>query len=376
MTAPVPSVATPWALIGASLADASMPEGNLEISETQAVIGVPGVPGTSSTEGGTSLEHLAALAGGILLGAGISTYFTRRAARRPGPQQSAEPSPHLDPWSLFAAGVPTFHELISCNSPSPIEPQMNPFDYGVAEAVASAIVPVSEPLPRANVEVEVKEGGRQAAIPSSETTSPASGDPPFHERASPPDRSRAHGESAVALQSEFRDLLSQTLDLEEILEISLSFLGERVARANIALFLFNGMEEKWELGAYLTMDCPRRSIEPLIRVLGDEVSPEIASGNELMRFDDSREFFHELGITDPTAIRSQLVGWSCFSRDGQCLAVIYMFRDQTVGFSDDLADVIDHLRGEIAEQISRAIKIHLRTKSWPREPADDTPDES
>ena len=50
---------------------------------------------------------------------------------------------------------------------------------------------------------------------------------------------------------------------------------------------------------------------------------------------------------------------------------MYFFRRMDDAFSDETADLLNDLRGMLAEQIAMLIRIHNRMESdWPEEPSD------
>lgn len=174
----------------------------------------------------------------------------------------------------------------------------------------------------------------------------------------------------VAMTAEYRTLLRQELDLEELLRVGVEYLIGKTGPTNAAVFL-PGSDGDWSLGAYVNYDCPRSIAQPMLDRLASDVCPELSRVDELMRFEDSSDFVESLGLGTTTLAASQIVAWPCFAKD-DCLAVFVLFRDAKRGFGDELATVIDSLRTVFAEQIATVLRVHHRaTGGWPVERADE-----
>lgn len=180
--------------------------------------------------------------------------------------------------------------------------------------------------------------------------------------------------SDVELTAEYRELLRQELDLEDLLRVGVEYLIGKTGATNAAVFL-PGSDGDWSLGAYVNYDCPRSVAQPLLDRFASDVCPELARVDELMRFEDSSDFVESLGLGTTTLATSQIVAWPCFAKT-DCLAVFVLFRDAKRGFGDELATVIDCMRTVFAEQIATVLRVHHRaTGGWPNEAAEDDSDE-
>jgi DNA-binding response OmpR family regulator len=174
----------------------------------------------------------------------------------------------------------------------------------------------------------------------------------------------------VAMTAEYRTLLRQELDLEELLRVGVEYLIGKTGPTNAAVFL-PGSDGEWSLGAYVNYDCPRQVAQPMLDRLASDVCPELSTVDELMRFEDSSDFVESLGLGTTTLATSQIVAWPCFAKD-DCLAVFVLFRDAKRGFGDELATVIDCLRTVFAEQIATVLRVHHRASGgWPVERSDE-----
>jgi FixJ family two-component response regulator len=175
-----------------------------------------------------------------------------------------------------------------------------------------------------------------------------------------------------AMVAEYRALLRQELDLEELLRSGVEYLIGKTGPSNAAVFLPGG-DGEWTLGAYVDSDCPRTVAQPMLDRLASDLCPELAGSDDLMRFEDTAEFVASVGLGDSCVAGSEIVAWPCLaarpgSEERDCLAVFVLFRGHETGFSDELASVIDALRGVFAEQVATVLRVHHRaTGGWPTE---------
>jgi hypothetical protein len=116
-------------------------------------------------------------------------------------------------------------------------------------------------------------------------------------------------------------------------------------------------------------------MEPMLQRLCDEASPRIANEPEILRFDDAVEFVQDCGLGAEVDPNLEMVAVPC-THEGECLAVLYLFRSAAEPFADSVATVLDDLRVLLAEQLDRLIRVHNRLEqSWPDEANDADEDE-
>ena len=181
--------------------------------------------------------------------------------------------------------------------------------------------------------------------------------------------------SDVALASEFRTLLKQELDVEDLLRTTLEYLLTKTGPTNAAVFLPDaprnvGEVQHYGLGAYVNYDCPRESISTLLEPLGRAICPQMADEAEIVSFADAREFAEWVGTDAGFLADSHVIAFSCMHK-GDCLAIIVLFRNAKTPFNEKLAGAIDTMRQIIAEQLSHVIRVHQRARqSWPKEARD------
>lgn len=174
----------------------------------------------------------------------------------------------------------------------------------------------------------------------------------------------------VALASEFRALLSQELDVEDMLRTSLEYVLKKIGPTNAAVYLQEA-PDNYGVGAYVNYQWQDRDIMPLLRIMGTVLGKGMSSETDLVRFDDTDEFAEAFGDDASILEHSQMTAFSCM-RGEECLAIFVLFRDASTPFTDEHATTLGVLREIITEQLSRIVRIHKRSADeWPEEPSDD-----
>lgn len=176
--------------------------------------------------------------------------------------------------------------------------------------------------------------------------------------------------SDAAMASEFRTLLRQELDVEDLLRTALEYALTKTGPTNAAVFLPDG-SARYALGAYVNYDCPRDSIDSVLERLGNAVCPQLAGHEQIVAFKDSTSFANWIGLDAGMLGESEVFAFSC-EHEGECLAVIVLFRSRKTPFESDLVSIIETLRPIFAEQLAQVIKVHHRAQpQWPDEADDD-----
>ena len=174
----------------------------------------------------------------------------------------------------------------------------------------------------------------------------------------------------AAIAGEFRGLLSQELDVEDLLRTAMQYMLTKTGATNAAVFLPGAKPTQFGLGAYVHYDCPRASAESLLSRLSNDVCPRLAATDDIVRFSDTAEFVESLGIEASVLDDAELVAWPARHGD-ECMAVFFLFRNRTEPFRDELAGVIDALRPVFAAQMAKLVRIHHRSRfHWPKSQTD------
>jgi DNA-binding response OmpR family regulator len=177
----------------------------------------------------------------------------------------------------------------------------------------------------------------------------------------------------VAMTTEFRTLIRQELDVEDLLRTTLEYLLTKTGPTNAAVFLPDHAQN-FGLGAYVNYDCPRETVSVLLDHLCEAICPQMAEEQEIVLFDDSAEFSEWVGIESGFMDDSQVMAFSCM-HEGECLAVIVLFRNRSDAFELQLAATIDLLRTIFAEQLATIVRVHHRASpEWPEDMHEDDTD--
>jgi hypothetical protein len=85
-------------------------------------------------------------------------------------------------------------------------------------------------------------------------------------------------------------------------------------------------------------------------------------------FEDAAEFSEWIGADAEFLAESHVIAFSCMHQ-GECMAVLVLFRSKAQPFSERIAGMLDTMRGIIAEQLRNVVKVHHRAKpgDWPNE---------
>lgn len=176
--------------------------------------------------------------------------------------------------------------------------------------------------------------------------------------------SLAGRQADAAAAGELRGLLSGELDLESLLRTGVEHVVSRTGGTNAAVYL--PTDAGWRLGVYVRLDLPRATVQPALDRLSAEVCAEIAQQDQLLRFDDTREFAESIGGDCGEALaRCGMIAWPCTS-DGECRAVFVLFRDADRPYGDALATTVDSLRKVFGDSVARVLRVHHRSRqAWP-----------
>jgi GAF domain-containing protein len=177
----------------------------------------------------------------------------------------------------------------------------------------------------------------------------------------------------VAMSTEFRTLIKQELDIEALLRTTLEYLLSKTGPTNAAVFLPD-QDGHFDLGAYVNYDCPRQTIALLLDHLCQAICPQMAEESDIVTFDDAAQFADWIGLDAGTLDDSQVLAFSC-PHEGECLAVVVLFRNRSEPFDEAVASTLDILRHTFADQLDHVIRIHNRARpQWPDEAPDEDPE--
>lgn len=167
--------------------------------------------------------------------------------------------------------------------------------------------------------------------------------------------------SHVSMASEFASLLKQELDVESLLRTCLEFVLTRTGPTNAAIFLPSNHCD-YSLGAYVNYDCPKDSCEVLLDHLADTLAPRIDKAENLIEAPDDAGLERLLGAEEAHWLAGTgALAYPC-RHEGECLAVIVLFRDRAKAYPAALSTELRVLGDLFAQRLARVIRIHHRHK--------------
>lgn len=168
----------------------------------------------------------------------------------------------------------------------------------------------------------------------------------------------AHADAHLTIASEYTALIRRELDVERVLRVTLEYLLKRTGPTNAAIFLPTG-DGDFSLGAYVNYDLPRDSADTLLDHLADSAPQRLASVEEILVMPDAAAIHKRLG-DDAHWIENASGLAFASNHEGDCLAVVVLFRDSRSPFPQTLHSLLRIIRDLFAEQLARVVRIHNR----------------
>lgn len=170
---------------------------------------------------------------------------------------------------------------------------------------------------------------------------------------------------SVALASELNTIFRQELDLECLLRTVLEYTLKKIGSTNAAIFL-PAQSGDFTLGAYVNYDCPRDTAETLLDHLADIIAPAFENRDEVVVMKGLKDVRPEPGPAGEWLEDSAVAAFSC-RVDGECLAVVVLFRDRRTPFTGSAPQTLRIIKDLFAQQLSRIVKMnyrHLPKHQW------------
>jgi hypothetical protein len=164
--------------------------------------------------------------------------------------------------------------------------------------------------------------------------------------------------SHVTIASEFNSIIQQELDIESALRAALEYLLTKTGPTNAAIFLPSNHSD-FSLGAYVNYDCPRDAADVLLDHLADVIAPRFQDEDRVVVCREEGELRRWIGDEASWLSSSTVMVCSC-RHDGECLAVLALFRDQGSRFPEELSGQLQVLCDLFARQLSRIVRVHHR----------------
>lgn len=163
----------------------------------------------------------------------------------------------------------------------------------------------------------------------------------------------------VAMASELNTIFRQELDLECLLRTVLEYTLKKVGSTNAAIFLPNTAGD-YTLGAYVNYDCPRDHAETLLDHLADIIAPAFESRDDIALMRGLSGLRDTPGSSGQWLEDSSVAAFSCRDPEGECLAVVVLFRDHRVPFTGTAPLALRIIRELFTQQLARVVNLHHR----------------
>ena len=181
----------------------------------------------------------------------------------------------------------------------------------------------------------------------------------------------AYQELACQMQNanqtgEFTSVVEDELDLETLLRKTLEHLILKVGPSNAAIFLPATLDE-YSLGGYVNYDCDKTTVDGLLDTLADTLAPRVAeSGEDLVHLESDPEIDRWTGggLAPGDLRNTAAVAVPCIS-EGECLAVVTLFRSHDEAFDRDHLNLLSALGPALGAALERIIRVHHRTGFTP-----------
>ncbi len=162
----------------------------------------------------------------------------------------------------------------------------------------------------------------------------------------------------VKVTSELETLLRQELDIESLLRTLLEFTLSKIGSTNAAIFMPTSGGD-YSVGAYVNFDIAKETAEIMLDQLADAI-PESVENLEGVRAMSGRvELTEMLGTSAYWIEDATMLTMSC-REDGECLAVISLFRDRSRSFSEEDVRMLGIIGTLFGRQLARVIQTHHR----------------
>ncbi|MCC6661001.1 MAG: hypothetical protein IT437_08970 [Phycisphaerales bacterium] len=158
--------------------------------------------------------------------------------------------------------------------------------------------------------------------------------------------------------TEFSSLIRHELDVESLLRTALEFVLAKTGPTNAAVYL-PATSGDYSLGAYVNFDGPKDSADILLEQMAGVVAPRIERESGVCFLKQGRDMAEFLGSDAQWIGDAGGVAFPC-RHEGECLAVVILFRDRRTPLSEDLRPVFQTISELFGRQLARVIHIHHR----------------
>lgn len=163
----------------------------------------------------------------------------------------------------------------------------------------------------------------------------------------------------LSVAGEFNSLIRQELDVESLLRSALEYVLSKTGPTNAAVFLPSTSSD-YSLGAYVNYDCAKDTVDVMLEQLAGVVSPRAERLSDVLWLEAGKDVAEFLGEESHWVGESEVVVFPC-RHDGECLAVVLLFRDKRMPFEEStLLPTLRVIAELFGKQLARVIHVHHR----------------
>ena len=133
----------------------------------------------------------------------------------------------------------------------------------------------------------------------------------------------------------------------------------RIRRPTNAAIFLPASNTEYHIGGYINYDCSTQSPEMLLQHLADVVAPKVSSTDAPLHITDNDTLSKWIGDDYAYLADCHVLAVAC-KHEGETLAVIVLFRDQTQPFTPLIVETCAAVGPTLAEHLTRLIRIHHR----------------
>lgn len=161
--------------------------------------------------------------------------------------------------------------------------------------------------------------------------------------------------------SEFKNLIGEELDLEEVLRNFLEFTLDKIGPTNAVIFL-PSQSGGWSVGGYVNYSCERESISVLLQHLSQVTADRLSQATELVKLSSPETIENYFGEEINWLDNMHLIATPARDDEDETLAVVMLFRDDDEPFEEADIETLAAVAPSFGRHLVKVINVHHRSK--------------
>lgn len=161
--------------------------------------------------------------------------------------------------------------------------------------------------------------------------------------------------------SEFKNLIGEELDLEEVLRSFLEFTLDKIGPTNAVIFL-PSQSGGWSVGGYVNYSCERESISVLLQHLSQVTADRLSQATELVKLSSPEAIENYFGEDINWLDNMHLIATPARDDEDETLAVVMLFRDDDEPFEEADIETLAAVAPSFGRHLVKVINVHHRSK--------------